>query len=222
ELYDIEADPHETHNLADSPEHRPILERFRNAQRQWGERTLDLGFMPEYEMHVRVPGAAPHEMARRGGQVFSHKRIRETLELSRLGPKALPTLRERLADPDCAIRYWAILALNQLGADARPAADALKEALADPSADVRLAAAGALCRLDRAGEALQPLIALLRHKDPWVRTRAAGALCEIGEQARPVADDMKPALKDKSYYVRGIVQYALNRMKQRGGNRKPR
>ena len=212
ELYDVEADPHETHNLADSPEHRPILERFRNAQRHWSERTLDLGFMPEYEMHVRVPGAAPHEMARRGGQVFPYKRIRETIELSRLGPKALPTLRERLADADCAIRYWAIVGLIHLGDAARPAADAVAKAMADPSADVRLAAAEALCRLGRHDDALPVLIELLRHKDGWVRTRTAGLLCSLGDKARPAADDMRAALKDTNRYVPGILGYALKQM----------
>jgi N-sulfoglucosamine sulfohydrolase len=43
ELYDLEADSHETRNLAGSPEHREILDRLRVALERWIEETGDRG-----------------------------------------------------------------------------------------------------------------------------------------------------------------------------------
>ncbi|MFB6295868.1 MAG: sulfatase-like hydrolase/transferase [Halobacteriales archaeon] len=49
ELYDLEADPHEVHNLAGDPEHARALDRLREALDAWLERTDDRGFAPEYQ-----------------------------------------------------------------------------------------------------------------------------------------------------------------------------
>jgi arylsulfatase A-like enzyme len=43
ELYDLETDPHEVHNLARSPEHRNVLKRLRSALEKWIEATRDQG-----------------------------------------------------------------------------------------------------------------------------------------------------------------------------------
>lgn len=47
ELYDLEADPWETKNLADSPEHQEIKERLSQALDAWMERIDDRGRIPE-------------------------------------------------------------------------------------------------------------------------------------------------------------------------------
>jgi arylsulfatase A-like enzyme len=50
ELYDVNADPHEIHNLADSPVHRSVLKEMRGALENWMEQTHDLGAVPEREL----------------------------------------------------------------------------------------------------------------------------------------------------------------------------
>ena len=52
-LYDVNADPHEVHNLADSPTHQPVLKELRAALDQWMEQTHDLGAVPEAELIKR-------------------------------------------------------------------------------------------------------------------------------------------------------------------------
>lgn len=47
ELYDLQADPHELHNLADSPEHKQALERHRGLLDEWIRDTNDHGETPE-------------------------------------------------------------------------------------------------------------------------------------------------------------------------------
>lgn len=50
ELYDVQADPHETINLVNDPEFQPVLTRFRDALDSWLEEYPDLGEIPEDEL----------------------------------------------------------------------------------------------------------------------------------------------------------------------------
>ena len=53
ELYDVKVDPHEIHNLADSPEHQAMLKELRGALDKWITETHDLGEIPEQELIKR-------------------------------------------------------------------------------------------------------------------------------------------------------------------------
>lgn len=50
ELYNIQQDPNELHNLAGNPAYQEDLERMRQAQNDWVIAIRDKGFMDEYEM----------------------------------------------------------------------------------------------------------------------------------------------------------------------------
>ena len=50
ELYDMEADPHEIHNLTESPAHQAVLKELRAALDQWIAETHDLGEISEPEL----------------------------------------------------------------------------------------------------------------------------------------------------------------------------
>jgi len=47
ELYDIQNDPYEVHNLAASSKHRQTLKKMRMILNKWIEKTGDLGQFPE-------------------------------------------------------------------------------------------------------------------------------------------------------------------------------
>jgi len=53
ELYDVSVDPHEIHNLADSPDHQTALKELRAALNQWIVDTKDLGAVTETELIKR-------------------------------------------------------------------------------------------------------------------------------------------------------------------------
>ena len=53
ELYDIQADPHETTNLAADPAYQDTLERFRGVLDDWRTRTNDLAAAEEAETQMR-------------------------------------------------------------------------------------------------------------------------------------------------------------------------
>ena len=47
ELYDLENDPHEIHNLATDPKHADVLQQHRDILSRWIEETGDQGLHPE-------------------------------------------------------------------------------------------------------------------------------------------------------------------------------
>jgi uncharacterized sulfatase len=53
ELYDLNSDPHEIRNLAESPAHQAVLNDLRAALGQWIQETHDLGAVPESELIKR-------------------------------------------------------------------------------------------------------------------------------------------------------------------------
>ncbi len=56
ELYDLQLDPHEIHNLAGQPEHRATLERLRRTLENWIEETHDQGRQAEPPELIRSQG----------------------------------------------------------------------------------------------------------------------------------------------------------------------
>jgi hypothetical protein len=139
ELYDIETDPEEINNLADDPDYAATVERMRTTLFDWMIETRDLGLIDETEIVVRAAkyGGVSYEV---GTHCDNFVRILETADLARLGQKGKLELIERLADPDSAVRYWAVTGLMCFDWDA-VVKQRLKELLQDESISVSLAAA---------------------------------------------------------------------------------
>ncbi len=94
------------------------------------------------------------------------------------------------------------------------AADALAAHLADRWVEVRIriAAAEALCRIDRPEAALAERVAALAHESFCVRLEAANVLDRIGEKAQPLRGAMKKAIEDQSHenmFVRCLLDHTL-------------
>ena len=134
ELYDLSNDRDEVRNLASSPQHRPILERMRKAQRDLAVSICDVGFLPEGEIHSRADQSAPFEMGHDSTR-YPVTRVVDAADQATRG-----TGRPSLSDPDAAIRYWAA----QGYLVRREVDDALRSAVKDQSPYVRAIAAEAL------------------------------------------------------------------------------
>ncbi|MEI6808203.1 MAG: DUF6288 domain-containing protein, partial [bacterium] len=84
-----------------------------------------------------------------------------------------------------------------------------------PDASTRLGACETLGLLkDRSVSALPVLVRLLSHDDRWLRVKAAEALKDLGESARPVASDLLKALAhgddyDSMQFAQGALAYTL-------------
>lgn len=50
ELYDLQNDPYEVHNLAKDPKHKERISRYRKALADWQLEIGDKGFIPEYDL----------------------------------------------------------------------------------------------------------------------------------------------------------------------------
>jgi len=212
ELYDVQADPHEIHNLAGSPKHQDILKRMREAHIRWVLETRDVGLLPEPEI-VEREGAAGSRYAilRQEGADDLVVRLRATAALGEQGAAALPKLIAATKDPDAAVRYWAAIGIGNLGDKATEAKDLMADAMKDFSAVVRIAAARALCAMGTRDSALPVLIGELKSQAEWVRLNAAIVLDSIGENARPAIPALEAARKDtQNKYVARVANHALN------------
>ncbi|MCW5553903.1 MAG: sulfatase-like hydrolase/transferase [Verrucomicrobiae bacterium] len=189
ELYDLQTDPDEVRNLANSPPHSAILEKLRAAQRDHLFKIRDVGVLPEGELHSRSQGSTPYELARDEAK-YPLKRIVATAELaSNLQPDALPELRKLLTDPDSAVRYWAALGFLMRGQSAaQQNEDTMRAALKDASPYVRIVAAEALGLHGQERDRASALTVLRELAPPekngvFVSMSALAAIEALGEKA---------------------------------------
>ena len=169
ELYDLQNDPDEVHNLAKSSQHRKILERMRKAQQEHALKIRDIGFLPEGEIHSRASNSTPYEVAQ-DEKKYPLKRILAAAEWA--ASTNASDAAKFLNDQDSAVRFWGVMGLLIRGAKSGPL---LEQALNDPSPYVRITAAEAL----RRPEALADLGSADQH-GLYVALWALNALDAIG------------------------------------------
>lgn len=194
ELYDLQTDPDEVSNLAQSPAHRAILEKLRAAQCEHLFKIRDVCLLPEGEIHSRSQGSTPYEMARDDTR-YPLKRIVAAAELaSNLEPGALPELKELLADADSAVRYWAALGFLMRAEKAVAENEgSLQAALKDASPYVRIVAAEALGQHGRESARVSALTVLRELASPekngvFVSMSALAAIEALGAKGAPLHD----------------------------------
>lgn len=197
ELYDLQSDPDEVHNLADSPEHQELRERLRAVLYQHLRDVRDVCLLPEGNMFDRSRGGSPYDMAREG-DAYPFARILAAADVAaRMDAEDVDRLRDLLRDQDEAVRYWGVLGLLMRGADAvRSSDDALARALSDSSPLVRVAAARALATHGNDAEPVAALALLGEHADParhgfFVALEALQAIDALGTQAAPLRDRLR-------------------------------
>lgn len=224
ELYDLQSDPDEVRNLAHSPSHQEILKKFRQAQRDLAIKIRDVGFLPEGEIHARSAGGAPYDMGHDDGK-YPFKRVFETAELaSLLRPDALPKLKQAMADPDSAVRYWGTMGVLMRGrTTVNGAKTELRAALKDESPYVRIAAAQALGQYGGSDE-LAAALPVLADLAPWGRNSvyvslsALNAIGSLGPKAASLRNEIKswpaqgpsPDARYNSYVPRLLADLAAD------------
>jgi arylsulfatase A-like enzyme len=224
ELYDTDADPHQLHNLADSPEHRESLKRMRAELRRWQTETRDAGFLTEPQVWQRIGDeTTPLDLARDAAR-YPLARLLDTAD--RVGREdAWQEQVKLLGDEDDGVRYWAAVGLRaavRIGDEARTA---LRASLSDSSPVVRVEAASALAHHGETAEALPVLAAALSGGEPEVALHAARALELLGPKARPVVPAMRQALDraqkaerggDMLMFIRFSLEAALENLEAAG------
>lgn len=197
ELYDLQADRDEVRNLAGSPQHQAILDRFRQAHREHVLKIRDVGFLPEAEQHRRAAGTTMYEMGHDPKQ-YPLEKIMAMADLASLRtPGVNAKLQQGLKDGDSGVRYWAAMGLLIRGRDAvEPTRDDLRAALNDPSPSVRIVAARALGQYGSDADLALALPVLKTLAPPdkngvYVSIEALNAVDALGSKAAGLGDFLK-------------------------------
>jgi arylsulfatase A-like enzyme len=168
ELYDLQNDKWEAHNLARDAAYRAALDRLRRALDAHEHAVRDVGFMPEYELHRGEDRVSPYERGHDPAK-YDFDRVYGMAQMASDRSVALPAIRPGLADKDPIVRYWAATGVLIRGRDAVQATAAdLQRLLSDPEPGPAIVAAEGLARFGAAD----------------VRTHAIDLLLEDGNASR--------------------------------------
>lgn len=224
ELYDTLNDPHEMNNLANEDQYRQTLQRMRDAHFAWVAETRDTGLLPE--AYIREQAAklgSPHAIFAGQNGASKIARLRDAASLSLKDIGAIDEMIANLEDADAGIRYWSAIGIGNINFGKSKTAKikaetAITARLNDPSENVRVAAARALCNMDKPANALPVLVSVLDDGSQWARVHAANVLDEIDQQASPVIDAMKrnlayrPKLVAEGKYTVRVLNRAINEL----------
>ena len=197
ELYDLDADPHELSNLAESEYHQEVKERLQQVLVRWILSHRDSGFLPEseYQRRAMASGTTPMDVVH--DPSFDLTAVVDTAWM--VGdPNVSPDdLAIGLEHQEAGVRYWsAIGLLAHPGELTTRAREGLERCLNDDSPSVRISAAEAL--VTKGGSTLmaeKELSELVEHQQIWVALEAASCLARLGPRAKPLVDAMKRTIE---------------------------
>ncbi|KAA0988849.1 sulfatase family protein [Dyadobacter aurulentus] len=209
ELFDVENDPHNIHNLAADPRYKTTLAKLREVNHNWLIESKDVGFIPEALLSKISETTPLYDYAKSGR--YDLKRVVETAEIASSRDKSkLSEITKRLGDKDPVVRYWAVIGTIVLKNDAASAKSKLLTLLSDPEIAVRIAAAESLLALGETDKPVQTLSEALTDKNQMARVQALNVLETIGLKAQPAVANVKSLLKenqkDSDYDVRAAKQ----------------
>ncbi|MDP0492272.1 MAG: sulfatase-like hydrolase/transferase [Verrucomicrobiota bacterium JB023] len=159
-LFDTDADPWETTNLANHEAHQQRLRSMRKGLEKTMARYGDTGIIPE-PMFDELAGSKPLAD-------YVNKRRPDWADLVRLSfiategqEENLPVLLSEASSDDPLRRFWAARGLIQLGDGSVKVRESLDRLLDDSHAAIRVEAAYALSALGEGGLAIEALLAEL-------------------------------------------------------------
>jgi len=192
ELYDLEADPSETNNLATNQKYAGTKEKLKKKLHSWMLEHKDLGLLAEPEYMIRGSQSSPYEYARNSG-MYQADKILQAAEM--VGEASETDLSVKLKDQESGVRYWAVIGLRQLSNVDKNTLNALEKALEDESPSVQIVAAEALCHFGRPSKAIPVLGKWVADDRPWLSLQAARNILLVGNNAKPLIPEMRKVLQ---------------------------
>ncbi len=213
ELYDLQNDPWETHNLALDGKH-PALEKLRLAEQQQCERIRDLGFIPEAERIRMSAGKSPRDAMQSDKDYPLAEVLKIARQASDRSQKDIAPFVAALTHKNATMRWWGVTGL-QLRADISQH-DTLVKLLSDESPSVRIVAAEALGTFGSADDLDKAISVLLTaadcQKSSWfAAVESLNAIHRLGKKAAPFQDKIA-ALPQKLHHVEGKLNDYVPRL----------
>ena len=191
ELYDLNADPDEVHNLASDAQYADKKAELRRALRDWILEVRDTGFLPEAELHRRRGNDSPYDMAHEDAR-YPLRQILEAAELASMrGTGDEQRLVRLLSASDPAVRYWGVIGFAVRGREATQRHfSELRRLLDDPNPSVQIAAAELVGQYGNAEDLQRAMDVLLEYGNLekhrlFEALAALNAVDALGERARP-------------------------------------
>lgn len=192
ELYDIQSDPHEQHNVADNKALANVKARLAKRLKTWILDTRDSGFLTEPEMHLRTitANSAQHSILSNDETYPIESILAAADQASRPGSKLLS------GGDDPALDFWAIQQRILRKDSSDKARRFLRTKLASDSPTVRTAAAEALARLGDKDAAIPVFRELLAMPEPNLRLYVARSLAISFDNCSPLEKEIRAARQD--------------------------
>ncbi len=204
ELYDLENDPFEIHNLAGNPQFNEVLSGLRNRLYQWMAETNDPALIPEpyLEELGKKYGNKYTAMKQEGMDQLTGKLI-HIIESGEQQNNAV--LLKAIGSREPAERYWAVtwLGVNRVGAARNQVVDLTKDA--DPS--VRIAASLALYKIDPSYDPILALGKEVEHRNLIVGMYAMSAIEQTGIRNDAVRAIAETASQSKYDFTKRYGNY---------------
>ena len=215
ELYDIKVDPHEINNLASDSKYLSKIKLMRNVMSNWQSTIGDIGLIPEAEIEIQEKQSGSRFEIMNGKESDSNhiQQLVSVATKASEGISALDDLIRASTSNDPVIRYWAMTGIGNIGKNAGEVAKKISiDAMKDDSPSVRIAAARAVAKFGEIDSALGLLKNELKSPHQWGRLATAIVIDEMGEDARPLVDDLKKLLKIRqpNKYIIRVANRALN------------
>jgi uncharacterized sulfatase len=220
ELYDLQNDRDEVHNLAASPQHQAVVKKLREAQVSLALKIRDVGFLPESELHRRSSGTTMYDLGEDARKYPLDRILAMADAASLMKADAMAQLSDGLRDGDSAVRYWAAMGMLMRGQSAVTARrDELRGVLKDEAPAVRIVAARAMGLFGN-DEDLNLALAVLRElvspekNGLYVSLEALNAVDALGKKAGSLADAVRGMPQQGSFanqrtngYVPRLVEH---------------
>ena len=186
ELFDVQADPHNIHNLADDPQYQGKLEELRKANQQWLLDIRDVGFLPEAMMLDIAQDSSTTLYEFTHSEAYPLEKIIEVAEMAtQRDPQLVSELIDYLGHKNAVVRYWAATGCRIMAQQASEAQPQLAKLLTDSEASVQIAAAEALYHLGQKQSAVNTLSNLLSDDNLMARVQALNVLETMDDDALP-------------------------------------